>query len=87
MFSTNFNNLIHLAETICEGIRGFLRIILIRSKSSPFLYEFDYFDHLKINLSLSYIKSVPFKKKFLIEAKMVHKRILFFSSLILISKQ
>ena len=62
IFSANFNDLIHLAETICERIREFLRIILIRLKFSPFLYELDYFDHLKINLPLSYIKSVPFKK-------------------------
>ena len=62
IFLANFNDLIHFTETICEGIRVFLKIILISSKSSLFLYELDYFDHFEKDLSLSYIKNVQFEK-------------------------
>ena len=55
---TNFNELTHLAQTIYEWIREFLKIVLIQSKSSSFLYGLDYFDYFKTNLPLSYIKSV-----------------------------
>ena len=62
IFSANFNDLIYFAETICEGIRVFQKIVLIQSKSSPFLYELDYFDHFEKDLPLSYIKSIQFEK-------------------------